>query len=159
MYMITMEIEGRRPLFGKVTGNPFAPAGSTELPHMELSPLGAAVQAEWQSIPRYYPQIEIMAIQMMPDHLHGILFVHDTLPVHLGQVIAGFKKGCERKWKALSETAAAQPQTAAVQPQPTPNNPVPSSAPSQSAALSAPQSATSPSSQPRRNSACASPVA
>ncbi len=134
MYMITMEVEGRHPLFGRVTGNPFAPAGSTERPHMELSPLGAAVQAEWQGIPRYYPQIEIMAIQMMPDHLHGILFVHDTLPVHLGQVMAGFKKGCERKWKALSETAAAQPQTAAVQPQPTPNNPVPSSLPPQPAA-------------------------
>ena len=73
MYMITMEVENRRPLFGKVVGNPDAAAGSVEAPHIELSPLGAAVQAEWQGIPRYYPQIEIMAVQMMPDHMHGIM--------------------------------------------------------------------------------------
>ena len=42
----------------------------------------------------YYPQIEVMAVQMMPDHIHGILFVREQLPVHLGQVISGFKAGC-----------------------------------------------------------------
>ena len=126
MYMITMEVENRLPLFGKVVGHPEAAAGSTEAPHMELSPLGAAVQAEWQGIPRYYPQIEIMAVQIMPDHFHGILFVHEQLPVHLGQVMAGFKKGCERKWKAIRGIA----DIAAVQPQPTRNNPAaPSPAP------------------------------
>lgn len=110
MYMITMEVENRRPLFGDVVGNPSAQVGSADGPHMELSPLGAIVQTEWQNIPRYYPQIEIMAVQMMPDHMHGILFVHEALPVHLGQVMAGFKKGCERKWKAIMNTAAVQPQ-------------------------------------------------
>ena len=128
MYMITMEVEGRRPLFGRVAGNPYAEAGSAGAAHMELSPLGEAVQAEWQGIPRYYPQIEIMAVQIMPDHLHGILFVHEQLPVHLGQVMAGFKKGCERKWKAIRDAAAAAAAgtgtatIAAVQPQPTLNS-------------------------------------
>ena len=93
MYMITMEIEERRPLFGQVVGNPFAPKDSPEFVRMQLSPLGAAVQAEWMGISRYYPQIEPMTIQLMPDHLHGILFVHETLPIHLGQILAGFKKG------------------------------------------------------------------
>ena len=136
MYMITMEVEHRRPLFGKVIGNPEAAAGSAEAPHMELSPLGTAVQAEWRGIPRYYPQIEIMAVQMMPDHMHGILFVHEQLPVHLGQVMAGFKKGCERKWKAIKGIAdnsayADNADNAAVQPQPTRNSHMaPSLAPS-----------------------------
>ncbi|MBR5395601.1 MAG: transposase [Bacteroidaceae bacterium] len=130
MYMITMEVEGRRPLFGKVVGDPFAPKGSAEAPHMELSFLGTIVQAEWQGIPRYYPQIEVMAIQIMPDHLHGILFVHEKLPIHLGQVLAGFKKGCERKWKAMTGIAE-------VKPQPTTNSPnvtLPSQASVQAAA-------------------------
>lgn len=110
MYMITMEVEGRRPLFGQVVGNPFAPSDSPDYPHMQPSPLGAAVQAEWLGIPHYYPQIEVMTLQLMPDHLHGILFVHETLPVHLGQVLLGFKKGCERKWRAMNGIAVLQPQ-------------------------------------------------
>ncbi len=55
MYMITMEVEGRRPLFGVVTGDPHAPQGSSDSPHIVLSPIGQAVQDEWLGIPRYYP--------------------------------------------------------------------------------------------------------
>jgi hypothetical protein len=49
--------------------------------------------------------------------MHGILFVTDTLPVHLGQVISGFKAGCRKAQRALiaaeeekaAERAAAEP--------------------------------------------------
>ena len=46
---------------------------------------------------------------MMPDHLHGILFVHETLPVHLSQVIIGFKTGCNRILHNMQGKTAAQP--------------------------------------------------
>ena len=75
MYMITLEVEGRRPLFGRIVGNPFAERGSNEEPRIELTELGKAVQSEWMGIHGYYPQIEVKAVQMMPDHMHGILFV------------------------------------------------------------------------------------
>ena len=106
MYMITLEVEGRRPLFGRIVGDAFAPKGSKEEPRMELTELGKAVENEWLGIHGYYPQIEVKAVQMMPDHLHGILFVRDWLPVHLGQVISGFKAGCRR----AALIAAAKPQ-------------------------------------------------
>ena len=109
MYMITLEVEGRRPLFGRLVGNPFAERGSNDEPRIELTELGKAVQSEWMGIHGYYPQIEVMAVQMMPDHMHGILFVTAPLPVHLGQVISGFKAGCRKAQKAL-EVAAAKPQ-------------------------------------------------
>lgn len=105
MYMITIEVDGREPLFGRVVGNPFA-EGSIDEPRMELTPLGMAVEKEWLGIHRYFPQIEVKAVQMMPDHMHGILFVKAPLPVHLGQVISGFKTGCR---KAQQKLAAAQP--------------------------------------------------
>ena len=108
MYMITLEVEGRRPVFGRLVGDAFAPKGSKEEPRMELTALGQAVQSEWMGIHNYYPQIEVMAVQMMPDHMHGILFVRERLPVHLGQVISGFKAGCRKAEKAL--IAAAEPQ-------------------------------------------------
>ena len=121
MYMITLEVEGRRPLFGRVVGNAYAEQGSRDEPRIELTELGKAVQSEWMSIHGFYPQIEVMAVQMMPDHMHGILFVTDTLPVHLGQVISGFKAGCRKAQRALiaaeeekaaeraAERAAAEP--------------------------------------------------
>ena len=40
MYMVTMVVEGRRPLFGTVVGRSDAPADSTEAPRVELSELG-----------------------------------------------------------------------------------------------------------------------
>ena len=111
MYMITLETEGRRPLFGHLEGNPFAEPGSNDEPHIVLSPLGQAVENEWMGIHGYYPQIEVKAVQMMPDHMHGILFVTAPLPVHLGQVISGFKVGCRRAQRALAamHKTAAEP--------------------------------------------------
>ena len=101
MYMITLEVEGRRPVFGHLVGDAFAERGSTDEPRIELSELGKAVQNEWISIHDHFPQIEVMAVQMMPDHMHGILFVREPLPVHLGQVISGFKTGCRKAQRAL----------------------------------------------------------
>ena len=125
MYMITLEVEGRRPVFGRLVGNAFAPKGSKDEPRIELTVLGQAVQSEWMGIHDYYPQIEVMAVQMMPDHMHGILFVREQLPVHLGQVISGFKAGCRKAEKALMAAAEPHPTEkaagtmAAAEPQPT----------------------------------------
>jgi hypothetical protein len=47
MYMITLEVEGRRPVFGRLVGDAFAPKGSKEEPRMELTALRQAVQSEW----------------------------------------------------------------------------------------------------------------
>ena len=112
MYMITLETEGRQPLFGHLEGNPYSQTGSADSPHIVLSPLGIAVRDEWMGIPRYFPQIEVKGLQMMPDHLHGILFVKEQLPVHLGQVISGFKAGCRKIQRRLEmgREIAAEPQ-------------------------------------------------
>lgn len=142
MYMITMEVEGRRPLFGQLAGEPDAPDDSPDAPRIILSPLGQGVHDEWFGIPRYYPQIEVMALQMMPDHLHGILFVHEALPVHLSQVLTGFKTGCNRLYKAALQAATESPihsaateppvHSAATERPPTPNrSSVQAAAPSQ----------------------------
>ena len=114
MYMVTLEVEGRRPIFGHLVGDAFAQRGSSDEPRIELSALGKAVQTEWLNIHLHYPQIEVMAIQMMPDHLHGILFVREPLPVHLGQVISGFKTGCRMAQKAMEAARALE---TAVEPQ------------------------------------------
>ena len=101
MYMVTMVVEGRHPLLGKVVGRSDAPADSDQAPRIELSELGQRVHDEWWGIPRYYPQVEIKALQVMPDHLHGILFVKEKMEKDLSRIIRGFKTGCNRHYRAL----------------------------------------------------------
>ena len=101
MYMVTMVTEGRRPLFGQVVGNCQAADDSDDAPRMKLTELGLRVEKEWWGIPQYYPQIEIIALQMMPDHLHGIIFVKEQMEKDLSRVIRGFKTGCNRAYREL----------------------------------------------------------
>ena len=53
---------------------------------------------------------------MMPDHLHGILFVKAPIPVHLGQVISGFKAGCRKAQRLLEAQAAPSASSASSAP-------------------------------------------
>ncbi len=101
IYMVTMTTEGRLPLFGQLRGHSDAPFGSPDAPRVELTPLGQRVHDEWWGIPRYYPQVKIIALQMMPDHLHGILFVQKKMDKDLSRIIRGFKTGCHRAYREL----------------------------------------------------------
>ena len=101
MYMVTMVTEGRLPLFGTVVGRSDAPEGSCDAPRTELSELGQRVEHEWWGIPSYYPQVEIIALQMMPDHMHGILFVKEKMEKDLSRIVRGFKTGCNRAYREL----------------------------------------------------------
>ena len=102
IYMVTMVTEGRRQLFGQIVGRSDASADSSDTPRIALTELGQRVQDEWWGIPRYYPQIEILALQMMPDHLHGIIFVREQMEKDLSRVIRGFKTGCNRAYRELA---------------------------------------------------------
>ena len=108
MYMVTMTTEGRRPLFGRVVGHSDALEGSAEAPRIELTELGQRVEACWHEIAVRYPQIEVIALQMMPDHLHGILFVRERLERPLGKVLLGFKQGCNKAFREVQSVDGVQ---------------------------------------------------
>lgn len=101
MYMITMTTANRIPWFGRVVGSTNAPLGSEDYPHIDLTPLGQAVGHCWFNIHTYHPQIDVVLLQMMPDHLHGILFVKEELTRPLGKVIDGFKAGCNKAFRKI----------------------------------------------------------
>ena len=101
IYMITMVTEGRHPLFGRITGRSDAPPGAANAPSMELSELGRRVEEEWWNTTLHHPEIEVMALQMMPDHLHGILFVHKEMEKPLGMALRGFKQSCNKHYREL----------------------------------------------------------
>ena len=97
IYMLTLVVRDRHPLLGTL-------AGDTENAYIELSDLGKAVNTEVEGIPSHFPQIRVLGKQVMPDHLHMLLFVQEPIPVHLGTVVNGFKLGTNRAyWTAFSE--------------------------------------------------------
>ena len=96
IYMITLVVKERQPLLGTLTGT-----GETAPAIIEPSPLGRSIIQSLQNIPQFYPEIAIWTFQLMPDHLHFILFVKERIPVHLGKVINGFKVGSNRIYREL----------------------------------------------------------
>jgi len=133
IYMITLAVEGRRPLLGHLVGDVSAERGTAGYPHVEPTPLGAAVMDVWNTIPSYHPGVELIAFQLMPDHIHGILFVTRYLPEGLGKVVLGFKQACNKEYrKLMMESVAVAPQQTGLAPQQTrlaPQQPQPAQQP------------------------------
>lgn len=99
--MVTLVTEGRKPLFGKVMGRSEALEPSAEAPHIELSPLGEAIADIWQTIGCYHRKVKVIALQMMPDHLHAILFVREQMEKPLGKVLLGVKHACNQAFREV----------------------------------------------------------
>ena len=103
---------------GQIAGRLDKPDGDSDAPHVVLSPLGQMVEQELrESIQRHYPMLEVMDYVVMPEHLHFLLVAHRDIvsnggkPTHLGQVIAGFKYGCNKRYWAM--TGRAKPASTA----------------------------------------------
>ena len=94
-YMLTMVVEGRRPLLGTLVTKPL---------HVSLSPLGIEIRYYSASaIEAEYPMAKVWRICVMPDHIHMIVRIAEDMPVgmHLGDVVKGFKIGCNRDYRRL----------------------------------------------------------
>ena len=123
LYMVTLCIEGRQALFGRLEGNIRAQCDTADFPHIVLSDLGRiVVEEELPKMHQFYPEIEVWKAAVMPDHLHLLLYVSRPLPKgkRLGDVIRSFKGGCSRAWwaqaSAARETALKSAGTAAPAP-------------------------------------------
>ena len=113
LYLITMTVEGRRPLFGRLVGETAGAPEAAEA-RVELTPLGQRVQEEWFAVTAHHPEVTAVSLQLMPDHLHGILFVEQAMQEHLGAIIRGFKTSTNKAYRQLvlgqEAEAAAVPQ-------------------------------------------------
>ena len=79
-YMLTLVVEGRMPLLGRLAGRMNARPGDGDGPKVVLSELGAAiVKEEIPKIHRYYPQVEVWKVCIMPDHIHLVVRVKEDL--------------------------------------------------------------------------------
>jgi REP element-mobilizing transposase RayT len=81
-YMITILAAGRHPLFGCCQDN-----------GTQFSEAGEIVERRWHEIPAHRPAVETSTLIVMPDHLHGIVYVKERLHKPVGLTIRGFKSG------------------------------------------------------------------
>lgn len=103
-YMVTLVVEGRRPVLGKLIMS----AGQQDT-SVELTALGKAIRnEEVQKISAIYKMVEVWKLCIMPDHIHMIVRIKEDLPEgkHLGHIVAGFKGGCSRAWWRMGRPCA-----------------------------------------------------
>ena len=104
-YMLTLVVEGRKPLLGRLVAA-----------RVELTALGEAIRdEEVPKISKYYPMVEVWKLCIMPDHIHMIVRVKEDLPEgkNLGQVVWGFKVGCTKAWWRMGKPGEKPPGTEA----------------------------------------------
>lgn len=101
-YMLTLVVRERMALLGTLKGC----LEGEVAPYVSYSVLGSAIVLEEQKkINRYYPQVEVWKLCIMPDHLHMIVRIKEDMGEgkHLGKVVAGFKSGCNNVfWKLFN---------------------------------------------------------
>ena len=113
IYLITVTTVDRKPLLGQV-------AGDMHVAKVVLTELGMAVRYEINTLPKRYPQIQVLQYIVMPDHVHLILRVKERLPesLPLGNIVAAWKHACGKAYASLSTTGslkAANPNGGAAQ--------------------------------------------
>ena len=96
IYQITISLADRGKL--RLGGLKWTEKGEAVV---DLTPLGERVKSCWQEISERHPGVSSIVLQIMPDHLHGVLFVTHEQKLHLGKIIAGFKTGCSHAWWEL----------------------------------------------------------
>ncbi|MBC8335631.1 MAG: transposase [Anaerolineales bacterium] len=123
-YFVTVVTWQRETLCGKVVDE-----------EMVLNDMGEIVQKWWHQIPTHFPNVELGAFVIMPNHIHGIIMItegrgavpasdtelqelqesqqgRETLPLPfqkhptLGQIVAYFKYQSTKEINALDGTGA-----------------------------------------------------
>lgn len=67
LYVITICTEHRVHLFGRILDS-----------GMDLSPAGEMVLRTWEEIPDSYPGVDVDSFVVMPNHIHGIVYLAPT---------------------------------------------------------------------------------
>lgn len=92
IYMITLTIQDRKPLLGELFYDSDSLFRENPNAYVKYSLFGRKVKRVWNKIPFLYPQIQTWRCEIMPDHIHGILYVKERLRIHLSEVITGYSK-------------------------------------------------------------------
>ena len=104
IYMVTLvQADRSRPLLGRLVIDDTNAPPEAVAARVEPSELGAAVFDHWRRLGDFAPEVKPVFCQLMPDHLHAIVEVTRPMAKPLGNVIGGFKTGCEKIYRKLAQ--------------------------------------------------------
>ena len=112
IYMITLTLADRsRGWLGELKVPSSLLEGAFPAPadcRIALTPLGEAVVEAWREISTNWPGVEALDLQVMPEHLHGIIRVVAPQRHPLGQIVGSFKARTTGRGKALAEALGSK---------------------------------------------------
>ena len=111
IYLITVTTADRRRILGELTG------ASPDAASIQPTTLGEYVIAAFRKMATMVTEktgsrIQVYQYQLMPDHFHGILRIHDALPEgwHLSRMIGAWKGDCSREyWRQSAALTHGEP--------------------------------------------------
>lgn len=107
IYLITVTTANRQRILGELTGA--SPDEASIIP----TALGEYIIAAFRKMATIVTEktgsrIQVYQYQLMPDHFHGIIRIHDALPEgwHLSRMIGAWKGDCSREYWRVQESPA-----------------------------------------------------
>ena len=106
-YFVTICTQNGTCLFGEIVNG-----------QMRLNDAGRVAQMVWKAIPDHFPQVEIDASVVMPNHVHGIIIIvgatHASPSTQsgppkgsLGAIVGSYKSAVSREINQLHRTPGA----------------------------------------------------
>ena len=99
IYHITFVVAGRQPLLGNFTID-------HDEPRCLPTDLGSAISHDLAEIHQRRPYVRLLAKQLMPDHIHVLLYVTDDCSVSIKEIARGMRQG----WRQMATTVRIDPQ-------------------------------------------------
>lgn len=109
LYFVTICTKNKQPYFGRITNN----VEMQNFASLQPTIMGNIAQQYWNEIPKHFPFAELDAFVIMPDHVHGILFLNKptytewnpnafgSQSQNLASIIRGYKAAV-KKYATLS---------------------------------------------------------
>ncbi len=85
IYHLTFVVHDREPVLGAL-------AGDASAARVELSPVGLDISGNIQQLPSFFPAVRVCAKQLMPDHVHVVLWVQKEHPYSIKEVARSMRQ-------------------------------------------------------------------
>lgn len=91
IYHITLKKRPGIPYFGSLAGDWRLPKGVFGRSYIKASPLGSIIKSCLNDLKSIHPALKLFQYALMPDHLHLLLSVEESLDEILGRKLGTFK--------------------------------------------------------------------
>lgn len=95
IYHLTFVVQNRIPLLGNLQPHPQAEA-TGHLSLVAATALGCTVSQLFSALPARHPEMQILAKQIMPDHFHAVIWMHQGFQGSVKMVARGFSQACSK---------------------------------------------------------------